>query len=108
MSTMKLNIQLFGGGSKWTAGITESAIDEAYKDFCTKISETETAIRNYNKVDEALKKGWSGKDCEDYLTKYHAHAESVCSQIEEYKVAVGKALEDLKANWAQFQNSLIK
>ena len=108
MSTMKLNIQLFGGGSKWTAGITESAIDDAYKDFCSKILDTENAIKDYSSVDEALKKGWSGKDCEDYIAKYHAHAESVIVQIEEYKVAVGKAIEGLKANWAAFQNGLIK
>jgi hypothetical protein len=105
---MKLNIQLFGGGTKWSAGITESAIDQAYKDFCARIALTENAIKSYSAVDEALKNGWSGKDRDDYIAKYHAHADSVIAQIEEYRLAVGKAIEDLKANWTNFQNGLIK
>ena len=60
MSDIKLNIQLFGGGgsSEWTAGITESAVNEAFDQFVAQIEKTKETIRDYAKVDEALTAGW--------------------------------------------------
>ena len=108
MSNTKLDIQKFGaGGTSWSAGITESAIKASYDSFCTEIAATEEAIRTFTGVDAALQEGWSGTDCTAYLDKFHTHAEDVCAQIEEYKVAVGKEVESIIAQWTEFQAGLI-
>lgn len=108
MSNINLDLQLFGGGSgNWSSGITESAIKEAFQSFSTQIDETIDAIRNYSKVDEALNAGWSGQDCEDYIDKFHTHAEKVITQIEAYRTAVGTQVDSIIEQWDTFQAGLI-
>lgn len=111
MSDIKFDLQLFGGGaaggSQWTEGITQSAVDAAYDAFSAKIDQVEEAIKNYAAVDAALEAGWSGTDRDAYLEKFHQHAETVCSQIEEYRTAVKNTVEEIKAQWESFQSGLI-
>ena len=109
MLNIKLDIQKWGGkkGTSWTEGITESDIDDAYKEFSKKIKKITETILDYKPVDEALQAGWSGTDCNKYLEKFHAHAESVCTQIEEYNTQVAASVEQVKAQWEEFQDSLI-
>lgn len=108
MSTIKFDIQKFGGGAeRWSAGVTESAVREAYANFSKQIDETESVIRNTNAVHQALEAGWSGQDRVDYLARYDQHAERVIAQIEEYRVAVSKEVESIIAQWTEFQSQLI-
>lgn len=108
MSTIKFDIQKFGSGSeRWSAGITESAIREAYRNFKQQIYETTVVIRNTMAVHNALEAGWSGQDRVDYLAKFDQHAEKVIAQIEEYEVAVGKEVESIITQWTEFQSQLI-
>lgn len=108
MSTIKFDIQKFGsGGERWSAGITETAIRDAYTNFSNQITETQNVIRNTTAVHDALEAGWSGQDREDYLAKYDQHAEKVIAQIEEYRVAVGKEVESIIEQWTEFQGNLI-
>ncbi|MGM9877636.1 MAG: hypothetical protein ACI33S_03205 [Bacilli bacterium] len=107
MSNIKMDIQLFGGGGDWSEGITVSAVDAAYDSFSQQIDAIEDAIRNYSSVDTALSAGWSGVDCQQYLDKFHQHTEEVCTQIEEYRVAVKATVEDIKSQWEDFQANLI-
>lgn len=108
MSTIKLNIQLFGGGgSNWTEGVTQSAVQAAYDQFSSKIDDVETSIMNYGPVDAALQAGWSGQDCANYIEKFHQHASNVCNHIEEYRTAVKTTVDSILAQWESFQSGLI-
>lgn len=108
MSTIKFDIQKFGNGDqRWTAGVTESAIKEAYEDFKKQIEEAENAIRDWQGVGLVLALGWRGQDCVDFLDKFKQHAENVIAQIEEYKVAVGNEIESIISQWDEFQKGLI-
>lgn len=111
MSTIKLDIQKFNFGSapeaSWSSGITVTAVQAALASFNNEIQATIDAIKNYTAVDDALHAGWSGKDCETYLAKFHEHAEDVCSKIEVYKEAVAKEAESIISQWEEFQSGLI-
>lgn len=108
MSTIKFDIQRFGSGSaEWSAGITESAIKEAYTNFCNQITKTQEAISDTAKVHAALEEGWSGQDRVDYLAKFDQHAAHVNEQIEAYKLAVGKEVASIISQWTEFQSNLI-
>lgn len=108
MSTIKFDIQKFGNGDqRWTAGVTESAIKEAYEDFSKQIEEAENAIKDMSGVGEALVAGWKGQDRIDYMEKFLKHAMNVIDQIEEYKVAVGTEIESIIGQWEEFQKGLI-
>ena len=107
MSNIKLDIQKWGGNGSWTEGITESKLDDAYKKFKRDIKDIKETIKDYKAVDSALKAGWRGSDCDKYLDKFHAHANSVCDQIEEYNTQVGAAVEQVKQQWKEFQDNLI-
>lgn len=110
MSTIKFDIQKFGGGEEtqtWSAGVTETAVRQEYANFCTQLDTTEETIRNIDSVRAALEAGWSGQDREDYLTKFQEHTENVIKQIEEYRVAVGKEVDSIIEQWTEFQKGLI-
>lgn len=109
MSTINLDIQKFnaGGNGTWTHGVTKSAMESAYQDFCTKIETTKEAILNYQEVSAALEEGWSGQDRIDFMEKFDVHCHNVCDQIDEYKVAVGQMVDKIIAEWESFQNGLI-
>ncbi len=107
MSTIKFNIQMFGGGSDWSAGVTKSAVDAAFDSFSAEIDATMEAIRDYGSVDAAFEAGWSGTDRDAYLEKFHKHAEDICQVIEEYRSAVQKQKDDIISNWESFQSGLI-
>ena len=106
MSTIKFDIQLFGGGG-WSEGITKSAVQAAYDQFSAKIDEVQTAIMNYAGVDAALSAGWSGEDCVQYLEKFHEHAANICGHIEDYRTAVNTTVSNVIAQWESFQSGLI-
>lgn len=112
MSEIKFDIQIFGGGASggganWSSGITKSSIEAAYASFSAKVDAVEDSIRNYAAVDAALQAGWSGTDCNTFLEKFHTHAESVCTQIDEYREAVKSSVDSIINQWESFQNSLI-
>ena len=112
MLRSKLDIQKFGsngdgGGRTFTAGITESAIRAAYNDFHNQIVKTNEAIAEYKSVRDALEAGWSGQDCQDFLTKFDAHQQNVQDQILEYDAAVKAAVDKLIEEWRTFQAGLI-
>ena len=108
MSTIKLNIQLFGGGGAgWTEGVTQSAVQAAYDQFSSKIDDVENSIMNYGAVDAALQKGWSGQDCVTYIERFHQHATNVCNHIEDYRTAVKATVDSILAQWESFQSGLI-
>ena len=107
MSDIKMDIQLFGGGGDWSEGITISAVDEALNSFSQQIDEIQNTIRSYDSVDTALTNGWSGVDCQQYLEKFHTHAEKICAQIDEYRSAVKATVESIKTQWEDFQSGLI-
>ena len=107
MSTIKLNIQLFGGGVAWTQGVSVSAVNTAFDTFKTDCEEAKTAIMNYGKVDTALQEGWSGEDCVQYLNKFHLHAQNVCDEIDDYVSAVKVTVDKIIDQWTEFQAGLI-
>ena len=108
MSVVKLDIQRFsGGGSQWSSGVTKSAVQQALESFNNEIRATQEAIRAWAPVDSALQSGWSGQDCEQYLEKFHQHAEDICEKIEEYRAAVAKEAESIISQWETFQAGLI-
>jgi uncharacterized protein YukE len=107
MSTIKLNIQLFGGGGGWTEGVTQSAVQATYDAFSAKIDDVQTAILNYGPVDSALAAGWSGQDCQMYCEKFHQHAQNVCNHIEDYRTAVKATIDSIISQWESFQAGLI-
>ncbi len=109
MSTIKLNIQRFGagGGADWSSGITKSAVQTALDNFNQVIQEAEDAIMNYASVDSALQAGWSGVDCQNYLEKFHTHAQDVKDKIENYRQAVSKEAQSIIEQWETFQQNLI-
>ena len=107
MSTIKLNIQLFGGGGGWTEGVTQSAVNAAYDQFSAKIDEVQTAIMNFGPVDGALTAGWIGQDCVTYLERFHQHAQNVCNHIDEYRTAVKATVNSILSQWESFQASLV-
>ncbi|MBQ6285224.1 MAG: hypothetical protein IJK67_02805 [Bacilli bacterium] len=107
MLKVKLDIQKFGGGANFTAGITKSAIEAAYEEFHAEIVATNEAIGNIDRVREALTAGWSGKDCEDFLKKFDEHQKSVVKQVSEYDTAVKAAVAKLISEWETFQSGLI-
>jgi uncharacterized protein YggL (DUF469 family) len=113
MLKSKLDIQRFsngGGGTSsrtFTAGVTKSAIQQAYDDFHNQIIATNETIGNIDGVRNALEAGWSGKDCQDFLDKFDAHQQNVQKQILEYDAAVKVAVDKLIDEWEQFQSGLI-
>lgn len=107
MSNIKFNLQMFAGGADWSEGITESAIRSAYDTFSTDIDNAIDAIKNYASVDEALREGWSGQDCEKYLTKFHDHAAKIVTQIDDYRTAVKGQVDSIIEQWDEFQAGLI-
>ncbi len=108
MSTIKFDIQKFGNGDqRWTAGVTESAVKEAYADFSKQIDEAENAIKDWQGVADALAAGWRGQDCIDFVQKFLQHAKNVIDQIEEYRTAVGTEIESIIGQWEEFQKGLI-
>ena len=122
MSEFKLNITLFGGGGdaaataetaaetatgSWTEGVTKSAIENTLAQFDEKIQAAVDAINNFGPVETALEEGWSGQDRVDYVEKFHQHAKNVIAEIEEYKSALHKTVDEVIAQWESFQQSLI-
>lgn len=108
MSTIKFDIQKFSGGNqRWTAGITVSAIEEAYKDFNNQIDQTIQTIKDNQAVYNALTQGWMGQDREDYWAKFQKHSDNVIAQIEEYRIAVGVEIASIIDQWTEFQKGLI-
>ena len=119
MSKFKLNIKLFSGGGgdaaaattgttgSWTEGVTKSAIENTLAQFDEKIQAAVDAINNFTAVETALEEGWSGQDRVDYVEKFHQHAKNVIAEIEEYKSALHKTVDEVIAQWESFQHSLI-
>ena len=114
MLNIKLNIQRFSSGSsssgifsQWSAGITQSGITDILTQFKNEIEDAEEAIKSYDGVDFALQAGWSGQDCDDYLEKFHEHAQDVCDDIDKYKEAVAAEVDKIIAQWEDFQKGLV-
>ena len=110
MLTIKLDTQRFsgGGGTDWTAGVTKSAVETALNSFNKEIEETKSAILAHQKVDSALKAGWSGADCDVFLERFEQHANHVCEQVEEYRADVEREGKSIVDQWEAFQAGLVK
>lgn len=105
MSTgIKLNIQMF---ASWTEGVDRGEIENIFRDLKKTIEDAKDKIEKTKDVESALKAGWKGKDCDDYIEKFRANAKEVCTQIDTYRDAIDKEFDRLVAEWEAFQASHI-
>lgn len=102
--SIKFDIQAFsGGGSDWSAGVTESAVNAALEEFDTKMKKAKETLDNYAEVDAAIRKGWEGTDCEQFLVRYHEHITRVEAEMDIYSANVHAEAEKIIAEWTAFQ-----
>lgn len=68
------------------------------------VTNAKKALSNYKEVENALKKGWSGEDCEKFLKNFEKMEKEIEDKLEEYNKMVAKQLSDMYDQWKKFQS----
>ena len=115
MESIKLNIQMFDGGStdatgadfaSMTQGISQSGIMSVYQQInSVVVQESEEALRDYAAFFQALDLGWSGGDREVFKQNFITLVDEIIEKLNEYDAAIRTQFEHIVNNWNEFQNT---
>ncbi len=67
------------------------------------VTNAKKELSDYKEVENALKKGWSGDDCDKFLKNFEKMEKEIENKLDEYYQLINKQLLDMYDQWREFQ-----